>query len=123
MYADDDPYLADVRRVCLALPEAVEVEAWGRPTFRAGVKGKIFALFSGTDGHPYGLIVKPEPGERAALTQDPRFYLPPYFGPSGWLALDLTVAKPDWDEVAELVAGSYRLVALKRQLAALEGTV
>lgn len=120
MYAEDDPHLADVRRVCLALPEAVELEAWGRPTFRAGAKGKIFAIFSGNDEHPYGLLFKPEPGERAALEQDRRFYSPPYYGPSGWLALDLTVAAPDWDEVAELIAGSYLQVALKRQLRALE---
>lgn len=35
MYQDDDPYLAEVRKVFLAFPEAVEVEAWGRPTFQA----------------------------------------------------------------------------------------
>lgn len=120
MYSEDDPHLADVRRVCLALPEAVEVESWGRPTFRAGAKGKIFALFSGDNEHPYTVIFKPEPGEREALVQDPRFYPPPYYGPGGWLALDLAAAPPDWDEVAELVAGSYRQVALKRQLQALE---
>ena len=48
MYADDDPYLADLRDLCLALPEATEVEAWGRPTFRAG---KIFAMYNGDDEH------------------------------------------------------------------------
>jgi hypothetical protein len=80
MYADDDPDLGDVRRVCVALPEAVEIEAWGRPTF----------------------------------------WSPAYHGPGGRLALDLTTGKPDWDEVAELVTGSYRQVALKRQLKALE---
>lgn len=36
MYSDDDPFLAELREVCLALPESSEVEAWGRPTFRAG---------------------------------------------------------------------------------------
>src|SRR6266536_930574 len=36
MYGDDDPFLAKLREVCLGLPESVEVEAWGRPTFRAG---------------------------------------------------------------------------------------
>ena len=86
MYSDDDPYLPDVRRVCLALPEAVEVEAWGRPTFRAG---KIFATFSGTEERPYGVIFKPELAERAALLTDSRFYAPPYYGPGGWVALDL----------------------------------
>jgi predicted DNA-binding protein (MmcQ/YjbR family) len=120
MYADDDPHLDDVRRVCLALPEAVEIEAWGRPTFRAGAKGKMFAIFEGDETRPYGLVFKPEPGERAALLQDEQFWSPAYYGPSGWLALDLTTGKPDWDEVAELVTGSYRQVALKRQLKALE---
>ena len=117
MYSDDDPYLADLRRVCLALPEAVEVEAWGRPTFRAG---KIFALFSGIESRPWGVIFKPEPGEHAALAQDERFYAPPYYGPGGWLALDFDAAPVSWDEVAELVEGSYRQIALKRMLAALD---
>jgi predicted DNA-binding protein (MmcQ/YjbR family) len=121
MYSDDDPYLDDVRRVCLALPEAVEVEAWGRPTFRAGVKGKMFAVFEGSDEHPYAIVFKPEPEERPALLQDERFYSPAYYGPSGWLAISLTAKEPDWDEIAELVTTSYRQVALKRQLRALGG--
>ena len=29
------PLVERVRRICFALPEVVEVEAWGRPTFRA----------------------------------------------------------------------------------------
>ena len=45
MYSDDDPYLAQLRDVCLAFPESCEVEAWGRPTFRAG--RKLFAVLSG----------------------------------------------------------------------------
>ncbi|MGH8869718.1 MAG: MmcQ/YjbR family DNA-binding protein [Actinomycetes bacterium] len=118
MYSEDDPYLADVRRTCLALPEAVEVESWGRPTFRAGTR--IFAVFSGDDEHDYAVVFKPEPDERAALVRDPRFYPPPYFGPSGWLALDLTAAEVDWAEVAELVDASYRQVALKRMLKTLD---
>ena len=119
MYADDEPHLAEVRQICLALPETVEVEAWGRPTFRAGKK--IFAVFSGTDERAHGLIFKPEVDETPALEQDDRIYSPPYFGPWGWLALDLDAATVDWDEVAELVEGSYRQVALKRMLKALDG--
>ena len=117
MYEDDDPFLAEVREVCLALPEAVEVEAWGRPTFRAG---KIFALFTGDPEHPYALTFKPEPDEHTALSQDPRFYAPPYWGKGGWLSLDLSAAEVDWTEVAELVECSYRQVAIKRMLAALD---
>ncbi|PSK98216.1 putative DNA-binding protein (MmcQ/YjbR family) [Haloactinopolyspora alba] len=118
MYSDDDPYLAELRRVCLAFPEAAEVEAWGRPTFRAGKK--MFALFGGDDEHPYAVIVKADPAERRALLDDGRFYVPPYHGPSGWVALDFTAADVDWDEVRELVDASYRQVALKRMLTALD---
>lgn len=118
MYDEDDPYLTELRQVCLAFPEAVEVEAWGRPTFRAGKK--MFAVFEGSDEHPYAVVFKPEADERPALLDDGRFYVPAYFGAGGWLALDFTVAAVDWTEVAELVDGSYRQVALKRMLAALD---
>ena len=64
----------------------------------------------------FAVAFKPEPAERPALVHDPRFYVPPYLGPSGWLALDLTVAPVDWTEVAELLEASYRQVALKRML-------
>jgi predicted DNA-binding protein (MmcQ/YjbR family) len=119
MYHDDDPYLKELRAVCLAFPESAEVEAWGRPTFRAGKK--MFAVFEGNDDHPYAVIFKPEPDERLALVDDPRFYVPAYFGPGGWLALDFTAAPVDWDEVAELMDSSYRQVALKRMLKVLDG--
>ncbi|MBB5786465.1 putative DNA-binding protein (MmcQ/YjbR family) [Jiangella mangrovi] len=118
MYSDDDPYLADLRAACLRFPEAVEVEAWGRPTFRAGKK--MFAVFEGNDDHPFAVIVKPDPSDRPALLQEPRFYVPAYYGPSGWLAFDLTAAEVDWAEVGELLDGSYRQVALKRMLKALD---
>ena len=116
-YRDDDLHLSDIRKICLALPEAVEVEAWGRPTFRAGKK--MFAVYTGTESRRYSLVFKPDPNERPALIGDDRFYLPPYFGAAGWLALDLTAADVDLSEVAELVETSYRQVALKRMLAQL----
>src|SRR5215210_2807306 len=107
MYDDDDPYLSELRAVCLALPEAVEVETWGRPTFRAG---KIFAMFTGDEAHPCALTFKPDAEEQVALVQDPRFYSPAYWGPFGWLSLDFTAAPVDWREVAELVELSYRQI-------------
>lgn len=118
MYREDDPYLAELREVCLALPESAEVEAWGRPTFRAGKR--MFAIFEGNDEHPYAVVFKPEPQERPALVEDERFYVPAYHGPSGWLALDLGAAPLDWQEVGELIEASYRQVALKRMLKALD---
>jgi hypothetical protein len=46
--------------------------------------------------------------------------VPPYFGAAGWVALDFTAAEVDWGEVAELIESSYRQVALKRMLRALD---
>ncbi|MBK5289901.1 MAG: MmcQ/YjbR family DNA-binding protein [Acidimicrobiia bacterium] len=113
MYSDDDPFLTEIREICLAFPEAIEKEAWGRPTFRAG---KMFAVFAGDDDHRFTLEFKPDPEDRDALIQDARVFVPPYSGASGWLALDLAAAPVDWDEIRELVESSYRLIALKRML-------
>lgn len=118
MYTDDDPYLDELRAICLRFPESAEVEAWGRPTFRAGKK--MFAVFEGNDDHPFAVIFKPDAADRPALLQDRRFYVPAYYGPSGWLALDFTAADVDWTEVGELLDGSYRQVALQRMLKALD---
>ena len=120
MYSDDDPHLDGVRRVCLALPEAVEVEAWGWPSFRAGAKGKMFAIYDNHGEAGYALTFKADPAEWAALREDKRFFQPWYWGARGWLALDLVSTEPDWAEVAELVETSYRQVALTRQRKALE---
>ena len=38
--------LARLRKACLALPEAHEVEAWGEPTFR--IRNKLFAMYAAT---------------------------------------------------------------------------
>lgn len=42
-----------------------------------------------------------------------RFYLPAYIAHRGWVALRLDRGPIDWEEVAQLVAGSYSLVAPK----------
>lgn len=118
MYSEDDKHLADVRRICLAFPESAEVEAWGRPSFRAGKK--MFAFFQSIGDDHNALLVKPDPMERPALLADKRFFVPRYFGVGGWLGLDLDAAPVDWDEVRELADASYRLVALKRMLRELD---
>ena len=109
MYSDSEPHLSEVRRTCLALPETTEVEAWGRPTFR--VAKKMFAIYTFRDA--YRLVFKPEPEEREALLADARVLVPPYYGPSGWLAIDLDQVT-DWSEVAQLAEMSYLLTAPKR---------
>jgi predicted DNA-binding protein (MmcQ/YjbR family) len=113
--------LARLRKLCLALPEAHEVEAWGEPTFR--VRNKLFAMYAAAgnhhgDGRP-AVWCKAGPGNQqlmvAAAPQ--RFFVPPYVGPSGWVGVFLD-GPVDWAELGGLLADSYRLVAPKR-LAAL----
>jgi hypothetical protein len=43
-----------------------------------------------------------------------KFYMPAYIGPRGWVALRLDAGEIDWEEVTELVTGSYRALAPKR---------
>ena len=47
-----------------------------------------------------------------------RFFVPPYVGPSGWVGIYLD-GDVDWPELADLLADSYRLIAPKRLVAAM----
>ncbi|HEY3191304.1 MAG TPA: MmcQ/YjbR family DNA-binding protein [Solirubrobacterales bacterium] len=105
--------LVQLRALCLALPEAFEQETWEHPTFRVGGgKGKIFCT-AATDGS--SATMKADPEEREALLEqgDP-FFLPPYVGGKGWVGVRLDRPDTDWDEVAELIATSYCLIAPMR---------
>ncbi len=125
MFSDDDFGLTELRQLALTFPGAFEKVSWGRPVFCVP---KIFAMYGGnakgeSSGEmvpfPYSVLVKVDEADRPALEQDDRFYFPAYMGPHGWLGLDLTARRVDWEEVRELVDASYRLVAprkLVRQL-------
>ena len=113
--------LTRLRSLCLALPEAHEVEAWGEPTFR--VRNKLFAMYAGADRHGRGrpaVWVKAAPGNQDLMvrTAPERFFVPPYVGPSGWVGVWLDV-EGDWGELAELLRDAYRLTAPRRLAAAL----
>ncbi|MFW6598285.1 MmcQ/YjbR family DNA-binding protein [Propionibacteriaceae bacterium Y2011] len=123
-FDEDDPYLAHLREICLALPSAAEKVSHGHPNFYTR---KVFAVFGGmvkgdhhSDTYAQSVLVLPDPDEHAALLTDTeRFYLPAYYGPSGWVGYDFRAGEVDWDEVAELVDASYRNTAsrtLVRQL-------
>ncbi|WP_375399831.1 MmcQ/YjbR family DNA-binding protein [uncultured Amnibacterium sp.] len=113
----DDPVLHRLRSIALALPEAVETVTFGRPWFRAG---RVFAVYgSATKGpektqHPRAVIVHVDDDERPARLQDPRFFVPGYFGPKGWLGIDLDPPDTDWAEVAELLDAGHRFAAPPR---------
>lgn len=98
-----------LRAICLSLPKAVEIEAWGDPTFR--VRGKIFAMVKRGDGRE-SLWCKAPPGSQAILVEaEPRrFFVPPYVGHRGWVGMWIDDG-PDWVEVEHLVRRSYGLTA------------
>lgn len=125
MFRDDDPGLAELRRIALGLPEAVEKISHGRPAFCAP---NMFAVYGGNakaDGqmvaYPHSLLIKVDESERRALGQDGRFFSPMYLGPSGWLGLDFGAAQVDWAEVSELLDASFRLTAPARLVRLLDG--
>jgi predicted DNA-binding protein (MmcQ/YjbR family) len=101
-----------LRAICLALPEAVEKEAWGDPTWR--VRDKIFAMTKCGDGRVSLWCKAPAVSQMVLVGADPeRFFVPPYVGHKGWVGMRLD-GGPDWGEVALLVRRSYRLTAPKR---------
>ena len=123
MFDEDDPILARVREIASSFPGAGEKVSHGRPAF---FTKKVFAYYGGSlkvDGrwveHPHSVIVQPDAGDRPALVEDPRVYVPAYLGPSGWLGVDLD-AGTDWVEVGELLDASYRLTAPRRSIAELD---
>jgi hypothetical protein len=113
--------LERLRAICLALPEATEKEAWGDPTWR--VRDRIFAMQKGNyeGGRPSVWVKAPEGAQEALVAEDPdRFFVPPYVGGKGWIGVHLDTHAVEWDELADLVADSYRLIAPKRLAALLD---
>jgi hypothetical protein len=111
-----DGRLARLMKICLALPEAFQEPAARHATFL--VRKHVFAYYL-NDHHGDGIIsvcCKVLPGDNEALiaAHPERFYMPAYIGPRGWVALRLDVGGLDWNELAELVVGSYQLIAPKR---------
>ena len=114
---------ARIRKLCLALPEAHEVEAWGEPTFR--VRNKMFAMYADANNHHGGgrasVWCKATPDNQALMVRasPERFFVPRYVGPSGWVGIYLD-RSPDWDEIRDLLRDGYRLVAPKRLVARMD---
>jgi hypothetical protein len=116
--------IARLRKLCLALPEAHEVEAWGEPTFR--VRNKIFAMYAAASTHHgrgrHAVWVKAAPGDQPAMVAAAPdcFFVPPYVGPSGWVGIWLD-GVVEWSDLAEFLRDSYRLIAPKKLAALLDG--
>jgi len=57
---------------------------------------------------------------QAMYASDSRYTIPNYVGHTGWINLDVE-DKANWREIDALLMNSYRHLALKRMIQALEG--
>lgn len=113
----EDP-LQRLRTLCLALAETTERLSHGEPAWFVRGK-KTFVMFA--DHHHDDRLAfwcaAPPGAQDVLVAADPeRFFVPPYVGHRGWLGVRLEV-QVDWDEIADLVADAYRVVAPRRLLA------
>jgi predicted DNA-binding protein (MmcQ/YjbR family) len=112
----EDPRLARLTEIALALPEASRQIYGSHAQFL--VRKKTFAYFL-DNHHGDGIVAvtcKVLPGDNKLLAeaQPRRFYLPDYLASRGWVGLHLDVGKVDWREVKELLGSSYGLIAPPR---------
>jgi len=119
-----EPIITRLRAVCLRLPEAYEEQAWvgTRWRIRKHTFAHVVMIDSGwppayaraarTDG-PISVLTFRAPGPEVAALSNAGY---PFFKPS-WFAdiVGLALAAGvDWDEVAELITESYRVLAPKK---------
>jgi len=107
--------LRRVRAFCLALPETSEAGSWGHPNFRAGKK--TFAAFEWVTKRP-SVAFRLNGVDVDLLLHRRGFFATPY-GRRQWVSLwaDRPV---NWRLVERLLLRSYRGVALKRMVTALD---
>ena len=113
-----DAVLQRFRDLSLSLPETSEVGSWGHPNFRAGKR--TFATFEWIKGRPSVAIRLGAEDVELLLLRHKQFFVTPY-GKGQWVSV-WADGPMNWQLVEELVERSYRLVALKRMIAALDGT-
>jgi hypothetical protein len=114
-----DP-LPRLRALCLALPEVTEKVSHGEPTWFVR---KVFVTYA--DRHHddrLGFWCAAPPGAQEELVAEAptRFFRPPYVGGRGWVGVYLDVDDVDWNEIAEIVADAYRVIAPKKLAARLD---
>ena len=113
----EDRVLQQVRKRCLSLPESSEVGSWDHPNFRAG--RRTFVTFEWIKGRP-SIAFRLNPTDVDLLLRRKGFFETPY-GQGRWVSL-WADGSLNWGLVLRLLEQSYRMVALKRMIAALDGT-
>ena len=114
--------LEKLAKVCMALPGVTKEEMHGHMAFKVGKKTFAYYL---NDHHGDGIVsvcckVLAGDNKRLIDTNSRKFYMPAYIGPRGWVALRLDRATVDWNEVRELVRGSWEQMASKKLLREIE---
>ena len=109
-----------VRAICLAFPEVTERLSHGEPTWF--VTGRTFVMYA--DHHHDDRVAiwchAPDGFQQALVRAEPgRFFVPPYVGHRGWIGVRLDV-DVDWDEVATIIDGAYRMAAPRRLVQAVD---
>lgn len=117
----EDPRLRRILEICCALPEAVH-EQYGEHA-KFSVRKRTFAYYL-DNHHGDGIVcvackVLPGDNERLIRSDPERFAMPDYIGSRGWVSLRLDTGHVDWDEAAEMIRHSYRLVAPKKLAASM----
>ena len=105
------PVFARLRRICLALPDAVQKWSWNHPVFRVGTKS--FCAFEVVKGRPSVAFRVTVSGARQ-FARKRHFFATP-FGRGVWISRWVDVAV-DPESLGPHIAISYRLVAPKRLL-------
>ena len=96
-----------IRAVCAGLPDCGESVKWGEDrVFQTGKK--MFAVVGDWKGQPI-LSVKVGKQAMGVFDGDDRYFPAPYLARAAWISLRLNEGV-DPEEIAELVAGSYRLI-------------
>jgi predicted DNA-binding protein (MmcQ/YjbR family) len=110
-----DVVLTRLRELCLSFPESSETASWGHPNFRAGKK--TFAAFEHVKGRP-SIAFRLQPTDVELLLRRKPFFITPY-GQGQWVSLRAD-GRFSWRLIARLLERSYRTVALKRMVDALD---
>ena len=111
-------------KICEAFPK-MEAEAVGEQHLAFRIQKKTFAYYL-FDHHGDGRIAfccKSSLSEqRRQVRDDPHtFFVPPYLGPKGWIAIRLDLENVDWEVVSAFVRRAYQELAPRKLAALVEG--
>jgi hypothetical protein len=108
--------LARLRKIIGEIDGVMEKLSHGEPTWFTGEKGRVFAMF---DNHHHGAehvsvyFATPHEVQEALVAEEPeRYWVPPYVGHSGWVAVILS-RSPDWPAVKRLAKLAHTQIAAK----------